>query len=158
MPASTDGSAAQSIKSPTSPTPNRSSRTRTSPWTNRTPPCRRRCRLSSLPRRRRLSNAMTSASGRVCLNRSARLDPTKPAPPVTKILFIADVGDDFVLDAGLAMEVRELLAVLRHQVVVDEAALGPGLHHRGQVAPAQRADVELGRSPGAAVPVDLHAR
>ena len=40
---------------------------------------------SSLPRRRRLSNAQTSSSGRSRFNISARLEPTKPAPPVIRM-------------------------------------------------------------------------
>src|SRR3954453_5241888 len=80
-----EGSAEHSIIRSKSPASARSSALRTSPWRNSTPAARNRGRASSLPRRRRLSNATTVASGRLCLKKDARFDPTKPAPPVTKI-------------------------------------------------------------------------
>ena len=58
---------------------------RTSPCTNSTPPARSASSASSLPRRLRLSKAMTVADGRSRLNASAKLEPTKPAPPVIRM-------------------------------------------------------------------------
>src|SRR5713101_959151 len=55
-----------------------------SPWTKATPASRKRGSASSLPRRRRLSKAMTDAAG-VAANLTAKFDPTNPAPPVIKI-------------------------------------------------------------------------
>src|SRR5215831_11307673 len=62
----------------------RSPSERTSPWTKRTPAAFRRGRFNSLPRRRKLSNAITAASGYARLTASASVAPTNPAPPVTK--------------------------------------------------------------------------
>src|SRR5207237_182046 len=70
----------------TSATSARSADSRTSPWTNSTPASRSRTRLSSDPRRRRLSKATTLHSGLRCARATATFAPTKPAPPVTRTL------------------------------------------------------------------------
>ena len=60
--------------------------TRTSPCTKLTPPRRSRGRLSSEPRRWRLSNAVTSQPSWRAASPVARFAPIKPAPPVTSTL------------------------------------------------------------------------
>src|SRR5665647_1511057 len=69
----------------TGPTDARSAGARTSPWTNSTPPARKRSTANSEPRRLRLSNATTDATERSRLSASAMFEPTNPAPPVTRI-------------------------------------------------------------------------
>src|SRR5690606_37123915 len=101
---------------------------------------------------------MTCASGRLCLKRSARLEPTNPAPPVIRIFSIDDVRDDPILDVRPAAQVVELAVVLDHQVVMDEAALRPDLHQRREIASSQGPDVELGRTPSPSVPTDRYRR
>src|SRR4051812_34808139 len=81
----TDGSALHSTSASTGSSDSRSSLSRTSPWTKLTPAPRRRGRLSSLPRRLRLSKATTSAPGLRSASAIAMFAPTKPAPPVTRM-------------------------------------------------------------------------
>src|SRR4051812_38830745 len=59
-----------------------------SPWRNRTPARPSLGRLSSLPRRFRLSRTVTSTSGSVRRKRIARFEPTNPAPPVISTLLM----------------------------------------------------------------------
>ena len=59
---------------------------RISPWINSTPASRNRARFSSEPRLFRLSNVTSFFSGNACLSLNAKLDPTKPAPPVISII------------------------------------------------------------------------
>ena len=82
-PANTDGSAEHSSSRSMGVENSRSSGLRMSPCTTRTPAAARRGRLYSDPRRRRLSRAMTVRSGVLRFKATARLLPTKPAPPVT---------------------------------------------------------------------------
>ena len=81
-PACTEGSAEQSIKRSKAGRRTKSSALRTSPWTNCTPAWRSLGKFNSLPRRRKLSNAVTAMRGHRSRNRTARFEPTKPAPPV----------------------------------------------------------------------------
>src|SRR3954452_25548446 len=81
----TDGSAEHSTSAVISGCASTSSLSRTSPWTKLTPAPRRRGRLSSLPRRLRLSKATTSAPRLRSASAIAMFAPTKPAPPVTRM-------------------------------------------------------------------------
>src|SRR5262245_7290721 len=77
---------------------NRSSGARMSPCTNRTPARASRGRFSSAPRRCRLSKTMTRMSGRQCFRAIARVEPTKPAPPVISTQsYMVNVQPHFVL-------------------------------------------------------------
>src|SRR5258706_12759714 len=62
----------------------RSSSTRISPCTNWIPSPRSRFTFSDDPARRRLSSTTTDSAARLLLSEMARLEPTKPAPPVTR--------------------------------------------------------------------------
>ncbi len=86
MPASTDGSAEHSKIKSIFPSPSKSSLLRISPWVNSIPAFRSLEILSSEPRRLRLSKTNIFNAGCFSFNLMARLEPTKPAPPVTRIL------------------------------------------------------------------------
>jgi len=63
----------------------KSSSQRTSPCRKSTSPSRKRGTFNSLPRRDRLSRAVTRTPGKLCFRYRDRLAPTKPAPPVIRI-------------------------------------------------------------------------
>src|SRR5450631_1923739 len=65
-----------------------------SPLTNSIPAACSRGKFNSEPRRYKLSMHMTRACGKLFLRCSARLLPTKPAPPVIKMLSGAFISGD----------------------------------------------------------------
>ena len=80
------GSPEHSIKASIGSIAASASALRTSPRVNATPAASSRGRLSSEPRRWRLSSAISSQSGWRSASAVATLAPTKPAPPVIRTL------------------------------------------------------------------------
>src|SRR5215469_12483956 len=107
---------------------------RMSAWTKAIPAALSRARFSSDPRRRRLSSATISFSGQSFLRDSARLEPTKPAPPVIQMQSCMSSGDPFV---GCS--------VLRAMVIAARQMLfQPEVQHDEQIPASHFLELELG--------------
>src|SRR5690606_10999663 len=120
---------------------------------NSTPAARRRGTFSSLPRRRRLSKAMTVASGQAWRTASASLLPTKPAPPVTRMVFQGpgtrcDPTTPAATSPGTGTEDREPVPLEHGTPFLQQERIGvqrPG--RRMDVAAQQRRPrLEIGRA------------
>src|ERR1035438_9268346 len=81
----------------------------------------RRGKFNSEPRRCRLSRATICKSGNWRFSASARLDPTKPAPPVTRIqLCMNMIGFWARFVAGRAMIISPRKVLLQPEIHYDE--------------------------------------
>src|SRR4029453_7828268 len=99
-----------------------------SPCTKRTPSRASRARFNSAPRRCRLSRTMIRASGNRCLRAIARVDPTKPAPPVISThSYPVHVGFRLLLGVVSPVIIASGKVFLQPQVQYDEKISTPHL-------------------------------
>src|SRR5947208_1636557 len=90
-------------------------------------------RFSSEPRLRRLSNAITSAPAKFLFNEIANAEPTKPAPPVTRIVSAIRRTSAF---RGLRFSGRAMV------IAPCEVLLEPEIQHDKQIPAAHFLDLQ----------------
>src|SRR5438128_2095051 len=124
---------------------NTSSCARMSPCTKCTPARANRARFSSEPRRCRLSSTMMRVSGKHGLRAIARVDPTKPAPPVISMQsYMVNVESRLVL----------LSAVLPVIITTSEMFLQPHVQDNKQIPTPHLLDFQLGDAGLSVRPAD----
>src|SRR5689334_19755153 len=119
----------------------RSASERLSARRKRMPSALKRGRFSSEPWRCRLSSATISTPGQRRLIEIARLEPTKPAPPVIQMrLCMRGAHPFFGFFGGFGGDALVLAVV----IAAREVFLQPEVEHDEQVAAAHFFELELG--------------